>query len=350
MYIAEISPARYRGRLVAVTQFNIVLGILLAFFSNFVIAWFQLGEDQWRWMFGVEAVPAAAFYFLLFGVPFSPRWLVAQNRLTEASQVLARLGMPEEMIAEEIGVIQSSLDLSHHGRESLFRWEYRRPVLLAVAIATFNQLSGINAVMYYAPDIFELAGAGKESALLQAVAVGGTNMVFTMLALAIIDHFGRRNLMIAGSLGYIVSLSATAWAFYSYGAAFSAVAEGATLSAEAAAEASRGSLLVLVGLLVFIASHAFGQGAVIWVFISEIFPNRLAPGAGTRQLRPLVHGRPHLVDLPHDCLRIGWARLRLLRRHDGAATRVGAAGDARDQRHLAGTDPARVPDRIRPLV
>lgn len=275
MYIAEISPAHYRGRLVAITQFNIVLGILLAFFSNYVIATFQWGEDQWRWMFGVEAVPAAVFYVLLFGVPFSPRWLVGQNRLDEAGQVLARLGTPSEKIAEEIRVIQTSLDLSHHGQESLFRWEYRRPILLAVAIAVFNQLSGINALMYYAPHIFALAGSGKESALLQAVAVGGTNLVFTMLALAIIDHFGRRNLMIAGSLGYIVSLAATAWAFYSYGDVFSAVANGATLSAETAAEAGRGSLLVLGSLLVFIASHAFGQGAVIWVFISEIFPNRL---------------------------------------------------------------------------
>lgn len=260
MYIAEISPARWRGRLVAITQFNIVFGILLAFFSNYLIAGLNLGGNEWRWMFGVEAAPAAMFFFLLFLTPQSPRWLVAKGRVDEARRELGRLGTDSGNVGEEIQAIQASLDLDHHTvAEPFFQPKYRTPILLAVAIAMFNQLSGINALMYYAPSIFKMAGAEENSALLQAVAVGGTNLVFTMLAMAIIDHFGRRNLMLAGSIGYIVSLGSTAAAFYHYGDKFDFV----------------GGVWVLASLLVFIAAHAFGQGAVIWVFISEIFPNRV---------------------------------------------------------------------------
>ena len=260
MYIAEISPARYRGRLVAVTQFNIVFGILLAFFSNFLIARLHLGATEWRWMFGVEALPAAVFFFLLFLTPESPRWLVSQGRTEEARAVFGKLGTDTESVDEEIRQIQASLDLAHHSvSEPLFSKKYRQPILLAVAIAAFNQLSGINALMYYTKHIFMMAGAGEDSALLQAVAIGGTNLVFTMAALAVIDHFGRRKLMLVGSIGYILSLGSTAWAFYTYGTEFT----------------TAGSIMVLASLLVFIASHAFGQGAVIWVFISEIFPNRV---------------------------------------------------------------------------
>ncbi|MFH1923768.1 MAG: sugar porter family MFS transporter [Planctomycetota bacterium] len=260
MYIAEISPARYRGRLVAVTQFNIVFGILLVFFSNFLIARFELGAIEWRWMFGVEAFPAVAFFFLLFLTPRSPRWLVSQDRTEEARGVFDKLGTDCESVEAEIEEIQASLGQSRHGlREPLFQRAYLRPILLAVAIAAFNQLSGINALMYYTKHIFMMAGAGEDSALLQAVAIGGTNLVFTMAALAIIDHFGRRRLMIVGSIGYILSLGTTAWAFYTYGTEFTPA----------------GGVVVLASLLVFIASHAFGQGAVIWVFISEIFPNRV---------------------------------------------------------------------------
>lgn len=260
MYIAEISPARLRGRLVAVTQFNIVFGILLAFFSNYLIARMELGATEWRWMFGVEAFPAAAFFLLLALVPESPRWLVAQNRVGEAKTVFGRLGTDTSTVEEEVREIQASLDLAHHSlEEPFFRKAYRTPILLAVAIAMFNQLSGINAVLYYMPHIFEMAGTGKDAALLQAVAVGGINMVVTMAAMSVIDHFGRKKLMLAGSIGYILSLGATAWAFYTYGTQFTTF----------------GSAVVLTSLLVFCASHAFGQGAVIWVFISEIFPNRV---------------------------------------------------------------------------
>lgn len=260
MYIAEISPARVRGRLVAVQQFNIVLGILLAYLSNYLIARLQLGDDAWRWMFGVEAVPAAAFFALLFFVPRSPRWLVAQNRSEEARDALLRLGTDGPSIDDELRVIQQSLDVEHHSlAEPLFQQKYRTPVLLAVAIAAFNQLSGINAVLYFAPQIFTMAGAAADSALLQSVIVGFTNLAFTMLAMSVIDYFGRKTLMIIGSVGYIVSLSTIAWAFYTYGTQFTPA----------------GGRLVLGGILLFVASHSFGQGAVIWVFISEIFPNRV---------------------------------------------------------------------------
>lgn len=260
MYIAEISPAKFRGRLVAITQFNIVLGILLAFFSNYIIAGLDLGAVEWRWMFGVEAIPAIVFFFLLFFNPFSPRWLITVGRVEEAKLVLAKCGTDSENLEDEVLEIQKSLDFEHHKiKEPFYTKTYMKPILLAVGIAMFNQLSGINALMYYAPHIFKMAGAGEESALLQTVAVGGINLVFTMLALLIIDHFGRRKLMLVGSVGYIISLSLTAYAFYTNGTEFT----------------ETGSWIVLISLMVFIASHAFGQGAVIWVFISEIFPNRV---------------------------------------------------------------------------
>jgi len=252
MYIAELSPARYRGRLVAITQFNIVLGILLAYLSNYIIGSLNLGESEYRWMYGVEAAPAALFFLLLFLTPQSPRWLVARGRVSEAAEILKRCGTQD--VQTEIREIQGSLDLEHHRlEEPFFCRKYAKPILLAVAIAAFNQLSGINALIYYTAQIFRMAGAEAQSALGQSVIIGLTNLVFTLAAMTVIDHFGRRKLMIAGSVGYILSLSAAAYAFYSH---------------------TEGKLLLL-SLLVFIASHAFGQGAVIWVFISEIFPNRV---------------------------------------------------------------------------
>lgn len=254
MYIAEISPARYRGRLVAITQFNIVLGILLAYLSNYVIGRMHLGEYECRWMFGVMAAPSALFFLLLFFIPHSPRWLVARGRADEAREVFGKCGTDTGDVDQEIREIQASLDIEHHSlREPFFCAKYLKPILLAVAIAMFNQLSGINALIYYTAHIFKMAGAGAESALLQSVIIGFTNLVFTMAALSVIDHFGRRRLMLAGSIGYILSLSCAAFAFYT----------------------GTGGKLLLASLLVFIASHAFGQGAVIWVFISEIFPNRV---------------------------------------------------------------------------
>jgi sugar porter (SP) family MFS transporter len=211
-------------------------------------------------MFGVEAFPAAVFFCLLFLTPMSPRWLVTQGRLEEAAAVLTRCGTDNGDVNQEIKEIQASLDIEHHLlKEPFLTKKYLRPIMLAVMIAVFNQLSGINAVLYYAPHIFRMAGAGASSSLLQSVVIGGTNMVFTLAALLVIDHFGRKKLMLIGSIGYIISLAVTAWAFYTYGTEFN----------------SAGSTVVLISLVVFIMSHAAGQGTVIWVFISEIFPNRV---------------------------------------------------------------------------
>ncbi len=254
LYIAEISPARYRGRMVAITQFNVVFGILLAYLSNYLIGRLGLGENEWRWMFGIMALPSVIFFMLIFLTPQSPRWLVARGRSDEARIVLRRCGTDTGSVDDEIHEIQQSMDLVHHSlREPFYTRRYIKPIMLAVTLAAFNQLSGINAVLYYTPYIFKMAGAGVESALLQSVIIGFTMMIFTTLAMVIIDHFGRRKLMIIGSIGYIIGLLGAAYAFY-------AKVEGS---------------LLLVSLLVFIAAHGFGQGAVIWVFISEIFPNRV---------------------------------------------------------------------------
>lgn len=253
MYIAEIAPSHMRGRLVLVNQLNVVTGILLAFLSNYIVAQLVAGSAAWRWMFAVEAAPAALFFVCLFFIPFSPRWLVKQGRTAEARNVLDQLG--EEDVEGELGEIVASLK-HEMGRptEALFKREYAFPIFLAWAVAMLNQLSGVNALMYYAPSIFEQAGAGANTALLQSVAVGGTNLAFTVLALFVIDRFGRRPLLMVGGLGAAVALAATAFGF--------------------ASEIVSGGI-VLVGLLGFIAFHAIGQGAVIWVFISEIFPNRV---------------------------------------------------------------------------
>ncbi len=254
MYIAEISPARYRGRLVAITQFNIVLGILLAYLSNYLISQMHLGENECRWMFGVMAAPSVVFFVLLFWTPQSPRWLQAKGRTEEARAVLQQCGTDTDDVEGQLKEIQASLDLEHHTlEEPFFCQKYRKPILLAVAIAAFNQLSGINAIIYYTAYIFKMAGYGSADALLQSVLIGFTNLVFTVAAMSVIDHFGRRKLMLVGSVGYIVSLSAAACAFYT----------------------GKGGGMLLASLVVFIASHSFGQGAVIWVFISEIFPNRV---------------------------------------------------------------------------
>ncbi len=272
MYIAEISPAPVRGRLVALAQFNIVFGILLAFVSNYVIGSLELGEVEWRWMFGVEAFPAAAYFLLLFTTPRSPRWLLAKGRETEARTVLLRVGTDaaDETVDAEVEAIKQSLDIERHNlREPFFQKKYLTPITLAVAIAAFNQLSGINAILYYSKRIFESAGFDQSASLLNSVGLGAVNLVFTMAALAVIDHFGRKKLMLVGSIGYILSLGVTALAFYTQ----SELVKDQT-GALVREISETGGWVVFVSLLVFIASHAFGQGAVIWVFISEIFPNR----------------------------------------------------------------------------
>jgi sugar porter (SP) family MFS transporter len=260
MYIAEITPARLRGRMVAIVQVNVVSGMMIAYLSNYVIASLELGAVEWRWMLGVEAVPAFVFFMLLFFIPLSPRWLVAKKNEDQAARVLAICGTDHGSIEDEIIEIRASLDLkTDHRRERFFSGKFLKPILLAMTIAVFNQLSGINAVLYYAPHIFRMAGAGGASALLQSVAIGGTFVLFTALALTVIDRIGRKKLMVVGSIGYILSLAVVAWAFYTYGTTFS----------------EAGGKVVLVSILVFVAAHSFGQGTVIWVFISEVFPNRV---------------------------------------------------------------------------
>ncbi len=265
MYIAEISPAKMRGRLVAVAQFNIVLGILLAFISNFIIARLGLGENEWRWMFGVEAVPALAYWALLFATPRSPRWLAAKGRDDEARHVLELVGTDAEgeTVEQELQEIKSSLAAEQQNlKEAFFQRKYWRPILLAFTLAAFNQLSGINAVLYYSRRIFESAGFGESAGLLNSVGLGTINLVFTIVGMSLIDHIGRRKLMVIGSIGYILSMAATSWAFF-------------TQQTTDGGFTDFGGIVVFVSLLAFISSHAVGQGAVIWVFIGEIFPNRL---------------------------------------------------------------------------
>ena len=261
MYIAEISPARYRGRLVAVAQLNIVFGIMIAYLTNYIIAGMHLGEFEWRWMLIIEAVPAALFFIFLFATPRSPRWLIAKNLVDEARIVLEKCGTDSGDIGKEIIDIQNSLSSDKQKkREPLFIKKYRKPILLAVAIAAFNQLSGINAILYYAPNIFKMAGFGKDSALLSSMGVGGVMFLFTIAALLVMDSMGRKKIMIIGSIGYIISLGAIAWTF---------------LTNDPDNFSKEGSITVLIGLLVFVAAHGFGQGSVIWVYLSEIFPNKV---------------------------------------------------------------------------
>jgi sugar porter (SP) family MFS transporter len=252
MYIAEIAPAKWRGRLVGFFQFNIVFGILLAYFSNFVIGRAELGAPEWRWKLGVSAIPAAFFLLMLFGIPRSPRWLVKQRRVAEARETLRLSG--EANYEQELQDIVASIDVEHgHGDEPLFTRKYRMPIFLAISIAMFNQLSGINAILYYLNDIFTQAGFSKDSGDLQAVAVGATNLLFTILAMSVIDRIGRKTLLLVGSVGTAVCLAGVAAIFAMH---------------------SHQNLLVWL-LMGFIAFFAFSQGAVIWVYLSEVFPNRV---------------------------------------------------------------------------
>ena len=205
LYIAEISPPSIRGRLVGINQFNIVCGILLAFLSNYLIAR-SVTENAWRWMLGVQSIPAFLFFVLLFTIPDSPRWLVKRKRETEAKAILLKTGISNA--DQVLGDIKESIHSEVSAQqESLFSGKYRRPILYAVLLAMFNQLAGINAILYYAPKIFEQAGFGKNSAMLQSVGIGLTNLIFTMLAMSLIDRFGRKTLMLVGSVGMIVFLS-----------------------------------------------------------------------------------------------------------------------------------------------
>ena len=206
MYIAEVAPAKWRGRLVGLFQFNIVFGILLAYLSNYVVGTIHFGAVEWRWKLGIPAIPAILFLLFLFGNPRSPRWLVKKQRIAEAREVLRLTG--EENYKQELQEVIASIDADHMVDDSLFSWKYRLPIFLAVSIGMFNQLSGINAILYYLNDIFAFAGFNKVSSDLQAVAIGGTNLIFTMLAMSVIDRIGRKTLLLIGSVGTAACLQA----------------------------------------------------------------------------------------------------------------------------------------------
>ena len=248
-YISEIAPAKDRGRLVGFYQFMIVFGILIAFLSNYLLE--GIGPNDWRWMMGVEAFPALAYTAMVFFVPMSPRWLVSKDRVDEAASVLEDLGsdLSIDDLVKDHAHSQSVQGLS----ESVLDKKYRFPLTLAILLAFFNQFSGINAFLYYAPRIFEAAGLGASTALLSGIGVGVVNLIFTLIGINLIDRLGRKTLMYWGSFGYIISLALVALAF----------------------AGSWGGLWVPIFLFLFIASHAIGQGTVIWVYISEVFPNHL---------------------------------------------------------------------------
>lgn len=248
-YISEIAPAKDRGLLVGLYQFNIVLGILCAFLSNYLLS--DIGSNAWRWMLGVQVFPSLIYSLMAFSLPESPRWLYSKLRIDEAKLIFKKIGSKEdvESILEDLSKNSDSTPLN----ENIFMKKYRFQLILVFLIASFNQLSGINAFLYYAPRIFEEAGLGAKTALLSSIGIGFINLIFTLIGVYLIDRLGRRKLMIFGSIGYIFSLSMVATSFY----------------------LNWTGLTVPIFLFVFIASHAIGQGAVIWVFISEIFPNHL---------------------------------------------------------------------------
>ena len=248
-YISEIAPAKDRGRLVGLYQFSLVLGILLAFVSNYLLS--GIGENAWRWMMGVEAFPAIFYTLLCFRIPRSPRWLISNGLLDEAKTVFMQID-PEGSFDQLVNEINENSNKTS-SEESIFDKKYRFPLKLAFLVAFFNQLSGINAFLYYAPRIFEEGGLGESTSLLSSIGIGVTNLIFTFVGISLIDKLGRRSLMYYGSFGYIISLSLVACAFFF----------------------EWGGLLIPVFLFLFIAAHAIGQGAIIWVYISEIFPNHL---------------------------------------------------------------------------
>jgi len=251
LYISEIAPPAHRGRLAGMFQFNIVLGIVIAFLSNWLLA--GIGENAWRWMLGVAAFPSIVYTVMCFRIPESPRWLLTRKGDRAAGLAALRVIEPDatsgQIEADADRIISASCGQKSAGR--FWTWGLRIPIMLAFLVAFFNQLSGINAVLYFAPRIFEMAGLGAKAALLKSVGIGVTNLIFTFVGLALIDRLGRRTLLYIGSFGYIISLGLTAWAFF-----------------------TEHYSIVPACIFAFIAAHAVGQGAVIWVFISEIFPNR----------------------------------------------------------------------------
>ena len=251
LYISEIAPPAYRGRLAGMFQFNIVFGILIALASNWMLV--GVSENDWRWMLGVAAFPSIVYTVMCFAIPESPRWLIGRKGDRAAGVKVLKLIQPEQTTAQIETEADAILAASSERVSSthFWTWRLRVPIVLAFLVAFFNQLSGINAILYFAPRIFEMTGLGAKAAFLQSVGIGVTNLIFTFVGLSLIDKLGRRTLLFIGSFGYILSLGLTAWAFF-----------------------TQHYSIVPVCIFAFIAAHAIGQGAVIWVFISEIFPNR----------------------------------------------------------------------------
>jgi SP family arabinose:H+ symporter-like MFS transporter len=250
VYIAELAPAKWRGRLVGMFQFNIVTGILLAYVSNYWIRTMHLGATEWRWQVGVAVLPAIGFLALLFGIPRSPRWSASRNQIGDALAVLKMMGEPDPKA--ELDDIREALVQEHaSAHEPVFRWKYRYPLFLAISIGAFNQLAGINAILYYLPNIFASAGFSQISGDQQAIAIGFTNLIFTMVGMSVIDKLGRKTLLLVGAAGTAGCLGGVAWLFKTH---------------------SHPGALVWI-LVTYIAFFALSQGAVIWVYIGEVFPN-----------------------------------------------------------------------------
>jgi sugar porter (SP) family MFS transporter len=250
VYIAELAPAKWRGRLVGTFQFNVVFGIVLAYVSNYAIRTLHLGATEWRWQVGVAALPAIAFLALLFGIPRSPRWSASRSRIDEALAVLKMMG--EQNPQAELDDIRAALVQEHAtAHEPVFQWKYRYPLFLAISIGAFNQLAGINSILYYVNSIFASAGFSQISSDQQAIALGFTNLVFTMVGMSVIDKLGRKTMLLVGAAGTAGCLAGVAWLFKTH---------------------SHPGALVWV-LVTYIAFFAVSQGAVIWVYIGEVFPN-----------------------------------------------------------------------------
>jgi sugar porter (SP) family MFS transporter len=252
IYISEISTPKNRGKLGTLFEFNIVFGILIAFFSNYLFEGFG-GVNDWRWMIGIVAVPALVYSIIVTQIPDSPRWLILKKRDDATAIKVLEMIYSKEDAAENFNEIKKDLVEDSTFKKTVFFTKYKLPIILAFLLAFFNQLSGINFILYYAPEILEMAGLGSKESLMNSILIGVTNLIFTLAGMRLIDVLGRKQLMIIGSVGYILSLGMVAFAFLN----------------------NLGPAVLMVSILVFIASHAIGQGAVIWVFISEIFPNNV---------------------------------------------------------------------------
>lgn len=283
VYIAELAPAKWRGRLVGAFQFNVVFGILLAYASNYLVRQAHLGAAEWRWQLGVAAVPAAGFLVLLFGIPRSPRWSASRNRIDEALAVLKQMGAADPQA--ELADIRAALAQEHAtAHKPVFRWKYRYPLFLAISIGAFNQLAGINAILYYLNDIFAAAGFSQVSGDQQAIAIAFTNLIFTMVGMAVIDKIGRKTLLLIGAAGTATCLTGVSWLF--------------------ATNSHPGALVWL--LVTYIAFFALSQGAVIWVYIGEVFPNSVrSKGQGVGNASHWIMNTAIALEFPVLATRMG---------------------------------------------